>query len=43
MTTMMIIFGAMFALSVLPVTDLPGLKKGRLVYWSINPVICENM
>ena len=43
MTAMLMIVGAMFALSVLPGAELPGLRKGRLVYWSINPVICENM
>ena len=42
MTAMMIIIGAMFTLSVLPVAELPGLKYDRLVYRSVNPVICEN-
>lgn len=43
MLTMIIILTAAFALSVIPTAELPGLKRGKLVFWSINPVICGNM
>ena len=34
---------AAFALSILPAAELPGLKQGKLVFWSTNPVICESL
>ena len=43
MTMLITILALSFALSVLPGAELPGLKAGRLVFWSVNPVICENM
>ena len=40
---MSLIFVAAFALSILPATELPGLKQGKLVFWSTNPVVCESL
>lgn len=38
-----LIFAAAFALSLLPAAELPGLKRGRLIFWTTNPLICENL
>ena len=40
---MSLIFVAAFALSILPVAELPGLKRGKLIFWTTNPVICESL
>ena len=40
---MSLISVAAFALSILPAAELPGLKPGKLVFWSTNPVVCESL
>ena len=38
-----LIFVAAFTLSLLPAAELPGLKRGKLIFWSTNPVVCESL
>ena len=38
-----LIFAVSFVLSILPAAELPGLKRGKLIFWSTNPVVCESL
>lgn len=43
MLTMIAAFAVVFVLSVIPGSEVPHYKQDELVFWSVDPVICEKM
>ena len=43
MTAMLIVFGVLFLMSLLPEANLPGLYKNKLVYKIMSPVCSQKL